>query len=847
MLALWALVLAAYSNSFQAGLVFDNAAVISQDSRIRAVTPQNLRLILTGQYWHDSTTSGLYRPLTTFSYLLNYAVFGNGTHPAGYHWVNSALHGVNVSLVYLLGLLVLGAPVPAFALAALWGLHPLLTESVTNIVGRADLLAAFGVLAGLLCYVKSATALGRRKLLWVAAMVGAQAVGIFSKENAAVLPGIMLLYDLTWRGRTAWRGRALAYGALALPLAAFFCLRGTVQMDVLARFGSNPLVSAGFWTVRLTAIKVIGKYLWLFVWPARLSADYSYNAVPLFGWQPAAWEDAKALIALTVCLGAALLAVRWYRTRKPLFFFLAFFFIALAPTSNLAILIGSIMAERFVYLPAIGLAGCVVAAIYAFGRQVSRTAWIVLGLLCLACAVRTYARNFDWLDARSLWTSAVAVCPGSAKVHNNLGNALSEMPGRLPDAIAQYEVALRISPDLAEAHNNLALALAQLPGRLPDAIAEYEAALRITPDYVQAHYNLGNALVQLPGRLPDAMAQYEAALRIRPDYLPAHSNLGNALAQLPGRLPDAIAQYQAALRIEPDLAEMHNNLGAALANAAGRLPEAIAEYQTALRIKPDYLEAHYNLADALSRLPGRLGDAIAEYEAVLRIMPDYPEAQYNLGNALSQLPGRLPDAMAHYEAALRARPDYPEARYNLANILSQLPGRLPDAIAQYEAALRIRPDYAEAHNNLGLALSRIAGRLPDAIAQYRSALRIDPNYAQAHNNLGMALVNSRGQLSEAIAHFEAALRIKPDLAEVHNNRGFVLASSRGRLPEAVAHYEAALRIKPDYLQARINLGDALSQLPGRLPDALAQYEAALRIRPDPELRQRVDRLRAALK
>jgi hypothetical protein len=85
MLALWALVLAAYSNSFQAGLVFDNAAVISQDSRIRAVTPQNLRLILTGQYWHDSTTSGLYRPLTTFSYLLNYAVFGNGTHPAGYH------------------------------------------------------------------------------------------------------------------------------------------------------------------------------------------------------------------------------------------------------------------------------------------------------------------------------------------------------------------------------------------------------------------------------------------------------------------------------------------------------------------------------------------------------------------------------------------------------------------------------------------------------------------------------------------------------------------------------------------------------------------------------------------
>ena len=237
------------------------------------------------------------------------------------------------------------------ALAALWGVHPLLTESITNIVGRADLLAAFGVLAGLLCYVKSATALGRRKLLWMAAMLIAQAVGIFSKENAAVLPGIMLLYDLTWRRRAAWRERLLTYSAVALPLAAFFCLRATMPMHILARFGDNPLMGAGFWTARLTAIKVIGKYLWLFVWPARLSADYSYNAVPLFGWQPVDWEDAKALIALAVCLGAVLLAVRWYRTRKPLFFFLAFFFVALAPASNLAILIGSIMAERFVYLP----------------------------------------------------------------------------------------------------------------------------------------------------------------------------------------------------------------------------------------------------------------------------------------------------------------------------------------------------------------------------------------------------------------------------------------------------------------------------------------------------------------
>jgi len=629
MLALWTLVLAAHSNSFQAGLVFDSSPMILQDARIREATPQNLRLILTEQYWHGSTAFGLYRPLTTFSYLLNYAVFGNGTHPAGYHWVNLALHAVNVSLVYLLGLVVFETAAPSLALAALWGLHPLLTESVTNVVGRADLLAALGVLAGLLCYVKSATAAGRRKLPWVAAMVVAQAVGLFSKENAAVLPAIMLLYDLTWSQRTAWRGRALAYAALLLPFAAFFYLRGTLPMHIPARFLENPLMSAGFWTARLTAVKVIGKYLWLFVWPARLSADYSYNAVPLFGWHLAEWEDAKALIALTVCLGAALLAVLWYRTRKPLFFFLVFFFVALAPTSNLAILIGSIMAERFVYLPSIGLTGCVVAAIYALSRQISRrrvlamrAAWIALGILCLACAVRTYARNFDWLDERSLWTSAVDVCPGSAKAHNNLANVWAQVPGRLPDALVEYQVALRIEPDYAEAHNNLGLALVNSGRPLQEAVAEYEAAVRINPDFAEAHNNLGTALSQMPGRLPDAVAQYEAALRIFPDSAQAHYNLGTVLFQLPSRLPEAIAQYEAALRIDPDYAQAHANLGLALANAGGRWPEAIAEYEAALRLDPDLFEAHYNLGDALSRLPGRLPDAIAEYEAALRIRPD---------------------------------------------------------------------------------------------------------------------------------------------------------------------------------------------------------------------------------
>ncbi|HEX4594698.1 MAG TPA: tetratricopeptide repeat protein, partial [Bryobacteraceae bacterium] len=581
---LWALVLVAYSNSYQAGLVFDNTGIILHDPRIQDATPQNIRQILTEGYWRVNPTSGLYRPVTTLSYLVNYAVLGDGPEPAGYHRINVALHGLNVSLVYALGILVFGDQALALALAAIWGLHPLLTESVTNVVGRADLLAAFGVLAGLLCYAKSLSVTGRAKVAWIAALAGAQMIGLFSKENAAALPGILLLYDLIWSERATWRKRIPVYATLTIPFAVFFFLRSQLQTHLMIIPSENPLVGAGFWTARLTAIKDVGKLLWLFVWPVRLSADYSYNAVPLSAWRLASWEDAKTFVSLTICLGSLMLALRWRRTHKPLTFFIVFFFIALAPTSNVFILIGSILAERFMYLPAIGLAGCMVAAIHAIATRLSmrraataQTAWLALGLVCLVFTARTYARNFEWHDEFSLWTSAVNVSPEAARPHMNLGIALSKMPGRMSDAIAQYEAALRIEPDYAQAHYNLGNALSKMLGRTLDAIAEYQAVLRIQPDSADAHNNLGIALSQMPGRLADAMDEWKAALRNQPDHAGAHYNLGNALSKMPGRMPEAVEEWQAALRTQPDLADVHYNLGNYWSQMPDRSADAIAE------------------------------------------------------------------------------------------------------------------------------------------------------------------------------------------------------------------------------------------------------------------------------
>jgi tetratricopeptide (TPR) repeat protein len=540
----------------------------------------------------------------------------------------------------------------AWALAALWGVHPLLTESVTNIVGRADLLMALGVLAGLLCYVKSASAAGKARTAWLAAMVAAQTVGLFSKESAAVLPVLLLLYDLTFGQVGGWRRRVPAYAALMLPFAAYFCMRAAAHTHLEIAYLENPLASAGFWTARLTAVKVIGKLAWLFVWPVRLSADYSFNAVPLFGWR-FDWEDAKALVALALCLAAALAAVRWRRSRRTASFFIAFFFVAIAPTANLLMPIGSIMAERFLYLGSIGLAGCAVAALWLLGRRMSRRAvWSATALICLALAARTNARNPDWRDEYHLWASAVKVSPGAARSHNNLGFTLTEM-GRLPDAIAELKTALRILPDYAEAHCNLGVALMRSPGRLADAIAEFQETLREEPGYVNAHINLGIALSQIPERAPEAAAEYQAAVRAEPDSAEAHHGLGAALAQMPGRGWDAIAELQTAVGLRPDSAEMHYDLATLLAQAPDRYPEAVAEFREAVRAKPDFAPAHNNLGSALDRMPGHAMEAIDEYRAAVRLQPDYADAHYNLGVALAKQPGQHDAALAELETALR--------------------------------------------------------------------------------------------------------------------------------------------------------------------------------------------------
>ena len=198
--ALVVVTLLAFSNSFSTGFALDNQVLLLSDTRIQTASAANIGLIIHHTYWWPNGESGLYRPLTTLTYLLNYAILGNGDHPAGYHWINFFLHTANVILWFFLVLRLMKGrdhAVPAaFFAAMLWAVHPVLTESVTNIVGSADLLAGLGVLSGLLCYLKSSENSGWRRGVWLAGLAAATAVGVFSKESAVVLPAVILLYEI---------------------------------------------------------------------------------------------------------------------------------------------------------------------------------------------------------------------------------------------------------------------------------------------------------------------------------------------------------------------------------------------------------------------------------------------------------------------------------------------------------------------------------------------------------------------------------------------------------------------------------------------------------------------------
>lgn len=446
----------AYSNSFHAGFALDNDPLILQDARLRDATIENVSLIANHPYWVLPPEKGLYRPFTTLTYLFNYAVLGNAGQPEGYHIINFILHLANLLLLFGLALFFLRNFWPAFFIAAVWAVHPVLTESVTNIIGRADLLAALGTLSAFWMYLKSAESNGRARIAWLAGLFISTAVAVYSKESAVAILPIIIAYEITWwRERKQLRGLLFGCVAVMLPIIAMLLSRAIVLARSTAPvfpYVDNPLLGASFLTARLTAIKVMGNYLWLLIWPAKLSWNYYYSQIPL---ARGTFYDWLAWLSIVAAIGAS---AAIFRRNRVAFFFASFAFITLIPVSNLFLLIGTIMAERFLYLPSIGFAVCVVLAVYALATRTGKPALapVALCLIIAAFGLRTLARNSDWKDNMTLLTAGVSAAPNSFASHFALGTELylaDAAHSNLYRAIDEAEKSLAILDPLPDTLN----------------------------------------------------------------------------------------------------------------------------------------------------------------------------------------------------------------------------------------------------------------------------------------------------------------------------------------------------------------------------------------------------------
>lgn len=631
-----------------------------------------------GIAWALTTTRGsLWAPLTWLSYMLDALLFGPS--PWGFHLSNFLLHAITAILLFrVLWWMTTNLWISALV-AAIFAVHPLQVESTAWVAERKGVLSGLLFMLTLVAYLHHVRRpFSITRYVMVVALFG---LGLMAKPMLVTLPFVLLLLDYWPLGRTtattgsqapAWEptGRVpklelgneyhapawrlvieklpllllTSASCLVTPLSQGAAVTGLERLPLAPRI-ANAVVSYDV-------------YLSQFFYPVGLAVPYPHRGASL--------PLGKVILALLVLVAISFGAAAGWRRNRALAVGWLWYVGMLVPVIGLVQLGAHAMADRYMYLPMIGLClavGC--GAAYVIRSWFDRHALcgIASALLLAALTGCAWRQSAHWHDSETLWVHTLSCTSQNCVGHNNLGNALAGQ------------------------------------GRDDEAIAEYQEALKINRDYAAAHFNLGNLLAK-QGRLAAAVGCYEEALKIRPNFAEARNGLGAALAAS-GRFGEASIEYERALELDPDYAEAHNNLGVVLAHR-GRLADAVAHYEKALGINPRYAEAHNNLGDVLARL-GRIDAAVERYLQALEINPRLPEAHNNLGNALAGR-GLAAEAIAEYLKAIELRPDFAEAHNNLGAALAGR-GHIDEAIVEYRKALQIKPDYADARENLNLALS----------------------------------------------------------------------------------------------------------------------------------------------
>ena len=642
----------------------DNTYVYANPHVARGLTVTSIGWAFTHVHaanWH---------PLTTISHMLDCEIYG--LQPWGHHLANILLQAVAAILLFLaLRKLTLSLWPSAFV-AAIFAVHPLRVESVAWISERKDVLSGVFFMLTLLAYARYARS-ARFSLGRYLTVIVLFALGLLCKPTLVSLPFVLLLLDY-WPLQRMQSANAKdpkaktksqrsdptssIFQRLIIEKIPFFVLSAVscVVTFIAQKNALNATQKVVFSERVANAVISYAAYLGQTIWPVHLAVLYPYREYDF-----AIWRVVFALVLVS------LISIVVWIYRKPFPFLLIgwFWFLGmLVPMSGIIQVGWQSRADRYTYLPQIGLLLAITWAVTELFKKMPQHRWLLavaVAFITLSLVLRTRAQTSTWKNSVTLWQNAVENTPNNYVAYNNLGESLVAEE-EFNRAVTAFEKAIQINGSMRQAEYNLGNVFVR-QHHLPEAIDHYQRALQIKPDYAEAECNLCNALLQ-SGEPSLAVYHCEKAVELKPDSFDMQINLANTFLAA-GETSQAREHYRKAAVIKSDSAEMQCLLGDGLAST-GDVNGAISCYQTAVRLEPQNAKIHNDVGVALAKLD-KSREAVAELQQALQINPDYAEAEYNMGSLFARL-GRKQEAATHLTAALRLKPDYVEAKEQLREL-----------------------------------------------------------------------------------------------------------------------------------------------------------------------------------
>jgi protein O-mannosyl-transferase len=652
-------VFAVYANTLQNEFTnWDDDDLIVRKIQIRSLDFENIKKIF------DYSADGTYQPVRVFSYAIDYHFWG--LNPVGYHIHNILLHAMAAVFLYLSLLKIIpqirgmelldnkSIQYTALFTALFFAVHPVNVEAVTWLSGRKYVLLSFFSFLSFYLFVKNS--ISERYSIWLSGGSLLTAIlAVFSSPFGIVMPVFFFLFDYCRDESNnpffVLKRRMINY----LPYLIFVLLAVPKLWTVLVIGSSREHYLGNAVYTLWCMLKVIFDYFRNFIFPVWLNTRYTdYITLTMM--------DYKIIVSLA---GLIILSgwVVWQmkKGRKNLLFCAGWFILFWLPASNI-IPISTKMADRYIYIAAVGFFLWVVFSLFNhFNANKRNVINICIVFLLIVCAGLSIQRNMTWKNSITLWEDSLKKNPLNVLALTNLGSAYFDR-GKYKDALRYYFPAALLKPDHFAVHNNLGAAYMK-DGQLEKAAEEYLKDIEVNPKRVQSHEILAKIYEKFEEN-GKAMLLYEKVVQLSGGDPEKYYNLASFCAA-EGKYEKAVVNFKKALEIRQDYPEAYYDMGRVFHNTK-RLDKAEECYLKALSLKNDYPESYNSLGNVMLA-KGVYDKAEEYYRKALEIRPEYPEVYYNMGNGYV-LRNDLDTALGYFKKALHFDSGYSAARQMIIKI-----------------------------------------------------------------------------------------------------------------------------------------------------------------------------------